>query len=137
MRRRRVLALLTIVLASCVSAGPPAIRLGAECAACGMPIEDLRFACERPLGRQWRAYDSIECLVRDGGASGPAWLADYDRSTLAAAESLWVVKGDFPSPMGGGLAAFRDRTAADEVAARTDGRVGRLAEIAGASGAAR
>ena len=129
--------LIAILLAACAPAGPPAIRPGAECAACGMAIEDLRFACERRVDGVWRAYDAIECLVRDGGASDQAWLADYDQRTLAPAESLWVVRGDFPSPMGGGLAAFRDRAAADDIAARTRGRVGRLAEVAAQEGAPR
>ena len=94
-----------------------------------MTMGDLRFACESGGTGGWRQYDSIECLVSDG-PRGPIWLADYDTRTLAPSESLWVVKGDFPSPMGGGLAAFRDRAAADDIASRTHGRVGRLGEVA-------
>jgi hypothetical protein len=94
-----------------------------------MTIQDLRFACEQQAAGRYRFYDSIECLLRDrrAGPAGPAWLADYDQSALHAADSMWVVKGDFPSPMGGGYAAFLDRGAADEVAARSTGRVARLA----------
>jgi len=101
-----------------------------------MEVQDLRFACERAVGRTWRAYDSIECLLRDAtsrpGAAGGvpgisgAWLADYDSRTLHAADSLWVVRGEFASPMGGGFAAFLDLAAADSVAAATRGRVDRL-----------
>ncbi len=105
--------------------GPPPIALGSSCAACGMSIGDLRFACERQVGESWHVYDSIECLVREEG--GPAFLADYDTRTLHTADSMWVVHGSFPSPMGGGLAAFMARASADDVAARTDGRVDRLA----------
>ena len=121
-----------IALAGCASrVGPPPIARGAECVACGMRIEDLRFACERPVEGGWRAYDSIECLIRDaGGVLAGAVLADYDSESLHAADSLWVVRGDFPSPMGGGLAAFLDRAAADEIASRTAGRVDRLGAIA-------
>jgi nitrous oxide reductase accessory protein NosL len=90
-----------------------------------MAIEDLRFACERGGPSGWRQYDSIECLVRDPGP-GAVWLADYDSRALSPAESVWVVHGDFPSPMGAGLAAFRDRVAAADIAARTRGRVARL-----------
>ena len=78
---------------------------------------------------QRRRYDAIECLLRDG-VTTRAWLMDYDGVTLHAAESLWVVKGSFPSPMGGGLAAFLSRDAADRVAAQTSGHVGRLDAIA-------
>ena len=117
------------------SGGPPPIAFGAPCVTCGMEIQDLRFACERMAGGGWRVYDAIECLMRDAGTAsaapppgtGNAWLADYDTQALHAADSLWVVRGAFPSPMGGGFAAFRDRAAADSVAAMTSGRVDRLA----------
>ena len=128
--RRALIASALVALSAChPSARPPAIQVGRECVRCGMSIEDLRFACERQVERGWRQYDSIECLKSDGG-NGPAWLADYDSRTLAPAESVWVVEGEFPSPMGGGLAAFRDRAAAEEIASRTQGRVERLAAVA-------
>lgn len=111
-------------------AGPPPIGLGASCAGCGMATQDLRFACERDAGDRWRVYDSIECLLRDVGPGEAAWLADYDSRTLHRSDSMWVVHGSFPSPMGGGYAAFLDRAAADEIAAESHGRVGRLAEFA-------
>jgi len=134
-RRSRGTWLLIVALlpgAGCTkSGGPPPIAAGTPCAACGMEVQDLRFACERRAGRGWRVYDAIECLARDAGSAaggtGNAWLADYDSRTLHAADSLWVVRGAFASPMGGGLAAFRDRAAADSVAAMTSGRVERLA----------
>ena len=131
-----VIALLGGALASPGCArrtGPPPIADGATCAACGMTAGDRRFACERETAKGWRVYDSIECLIRDG--ADRAWLADYDTKSLHAAESLWVVKGSFPSPMGGGFAAFADRATADTIAARTAGRVDRLAAFA--AGAAR
>jgi hypothetical protein len=105
-----------------------------------MEVRDLRFACERDAGKRWRVYDSIECLIRDAaaapaapvaGAIGPrpdaVWLSDYDHQALHASDSLWVVRGEFASPMGGGFAAFLDLAAADSIAAATRGRVDRLA----------
>ena len=132
-RRRTWLPIAALVLgAGCAgSSGPPPIATGTPCAACGMEVQDLRFACERKADHGWRVYDAIECLTRDAGSTaggtGNAWLADYDSRTLHAADSLWVVRGAFASPMGGGLAAFRDRAAADSVAVMTSGRVDRLA----------
>lgn len=134
MRESRRLACVVLSVAAlvgaCAPAGPPPIRTGAECAACGMPIEDLRFACTRrdPGARKspWRVYDSIECLAREwkpGNAVRDAYAADYDQARLHRADSLWVVKGSFPSPMGGGLAAFLDRDAARAVADQTRGVV--------------
>ena len=95
-----------------------------------MPVGDRRYACERPVAGHWRVYDSIECLLRDSTAGGTAYLSDYDRGTLHAADSIWVVRADMPSPMGGGYAAFLDRSAAEEVAIARSGRVARLVDWA-------
>ena len=97
-----------------------------------MEVRDLRFACERREGRAWRRFDAIECLLHDapGAPGAEAWLTDYDAITLHAGDSMWVVQGSFPSPMGGGYAAFLRRDDADRVATLTHGRVGRLAAIA-------
>ncbi len=129
-----LIAALLLGMGCATSGGPPSIAIGTPCAACGMEVQDLRFACERKAGGAWRVYDAIECLVRDAGdtaspppGTGDAWLADYDTQMLHTADSVWVVRGAFPSPMGGGLAAFRDRAAADSVAVMTTGRVDRLA----------
>lgn len=132
-RRRGVRSVFAAILmcAGCArSSGPPAIAPGTPCAACGMEARDLRFACERKAGGDWRVYDAIECLIRDASSApstADTWLSDYDTQTLHAADSVWVVRGAFPSPMGGGLAAFRGRAAADSIAAVTSGSVGQLA----------
>ena len=126
MRKRSfVLALLWVVAGCARNAGPPAIELGVECATCGMEVSDLRFACERSTAQGWRVYDSIECLLRDD-AAGESVLADYDAKSLHLSDDLWVIHGSFPSPMGGGYAAFVSRATADSVAARTTSVVGRL-----------
>ena len=67
-------------------------------------------------------HDAATTLVQSVGAYG---------KTLHAADSMWVVRGSFPSPMGGGYAAFLERASADDVAARTSGRVARLASFTG------
>ncbi len=122
------LALALATLAGCAAtSGPPPIARGAACARCGMKVEDPRWACERQVGGTWRVYDAIECLLGDSAAAGPAYLTDWDGGRLHAADSLWVVRGDLPSPMGGGYAAFLDRASADDVAGARHGRVARLA----------
>lgn len=112
----------------------PESVVGGPCDACAMPIDDARFACERRSPEGWRLYDSIECLIQDGGSAAAfgSWLADHETRTLHRSDSMWVVKGGFQSPMGGGLAAFLSRASADTLAAATGGRVARLAEIAAA-----
>lgn len=132
-----VVAALALWNAGCARpAGPPTIALGTPCVACGMEVQDLRFACARGVDKRWRVYDSIECLLRDLG-TGPSegvYLADYDHQALHAVDSLWVVRGDFASPMGGGFAAFLDLAATDSIAAATRGRVDRLAAFMAAPG---
>jgi nitrous oxide reductase accessory protein NosL len=117
---------------------PPAIARGAECVSCGMQVGDPRWACERRVNGKWRVYDSIECLLSDKDGTGPAWLTDWDHRTLHAADSLWIVHGDLPGPMGGGYAAFLERESAEEVAAARHGHVIRFADaVSAARGAAR
>ena len=139
MREPRIVPALAIVaalaLAGCgASDRPPRLSSGLRCEACGMDLGDLRFASSRRAGGGWQSYDSIECLVRDAAAKpgGAVWLPDYDQAALHPADSMWVVKGSFPTPMGGGLAAFLDRATADSVAALTNGRVDRFDAIAAA-----
>jgi nitrous oxide reductase accessory protein NosL len=129
----RLEALATLLLAGCArSAGPPPIAAGTECAACAMEASSPRFACERQVDKSWRVYDSIECLMGDAGpaVASTIWLPDYDERALHRADSLWIVKGDLATPMGGGLVAFRSRAAADSVAASSHGRVGRWTDFA-------
>ena len=129
------LAILTAMLAGCARpAGPPPIAAGTECATCAMEASSPRFACERQVGKSWRVYDSIECLMRDAGpaVATTMWLPDYDERALHRADSLWIVKGDLATPMAGGLVAFRSRAAADSVAASSHGRVGRWTDLASA-----
>jgi nitrous oxide reductase accessory protein NosL len=134
---RRFGALAALLLAGCSrSAGPPPIAAGTECAACGMEASSPRFACERQADESWRVYDSIECLMGDAGpaVASTIWLPDYDERALHRADSLWIVKGDLATPMGGGLVAFRSRAAADSVAAASHGRVGRWTDFAAGTG---
>jgi hypothetical protein len=90
-----------------------------------MSIEDLRFACEDEREGRYRFFDAIECLLTASPRAERAWLADYDTRTLHAADSLWIVQAEMPTPMGGGLAAFLDHDAAAEVAVVRHGRVAR------------
>jgi len=127
--RNALLVLLLLGAGAGCASGPPPIATGTPCAHCGMAVAQLRFACERKGDAGWRTYDAIECLLADDGADAPAWLTDYDSGALHPADSTWVVRGSFPSPMGGGYAAFVERSAADEIAARTKGTVARLAQF--------
>ena len=125
------LVLVLVVTAGCSrEPGPPRIEIGEPCATCGMAVQEIRFAGLLRDEDGDHQYDSIECLVKDvAGREARVYLVDYDRGTLHAAESVWIVKGDFPTPMGGGLAAFASIEGAREVADRTNGRIMQLADL--------
>lgn len=126
-----VLAFVFVAAAGCSrEPGPPRIEIGEPCATCGMAVQEIRFAGLLRDEDGDRQYDSIECLVKDiAGREVRAYLVDYDRGALHAAESVWIVKGDFPTPMGGGLAAFASMEGAREVADQTHGRIMRLSDL--------
>ena len=117
----------------CDLGAAPRVHIGAPCAACGMSIRDTHFACVRGSRGHYRQFDSIECLLRDGPArpGESIFLPDYDKAQLCLADTVWVVQGSFPTPMGGGFAAFGTEASARDVGARTNGRVGRLQEFVG------
>lgn len=124
--------LAAMLVSGCASEdGPPRIEAGTRCEACGMEARDLRWAAARRAGGRVQVYDSIECAVKDGAASGTTsesalYLTDFPTAALHRFDSLWVVRADLPSPMGGGFAAFLDRATAERVALDRGGRVGRL-----------
>lgn len=126
-----LLALLGMLLAGCGGGSEPevALRYAEEsCAACGMRVTAPRFAslAITPTGER-RAYDSIECAVRDLRVSDPTlvgriYLPDHDDAGhLHPWNEMFVVRADFPSPMGGGYAAFADR---ERAAAQAESRGG-------------
>lgn len=125
------LAAATAGCAGSADAGPPRVAAGTPCETCGMEVRDLRYACAARAGGRAHVYDSIECAMRGvaGEEGASVWLADYPTSGLHAADSLWVVRAEIPSPMGGGYAAFLDRGEADRVSAARGGLTGRLREF--------
>ncbi|MFN2370794.1 MAG: hypothetical protein ABR506_06515 [Candidatus Krumholzibacteriia bacterium] len=117
--------------------GPPDLSdADLRCTACGMAVTDPKFAAAiRTTGGGVEAYDSIECLVGDlrtrTGERAPAgiWLSDLPSGELHPAAAMTVVLADFPSPMGGGYAAFLSAETAAAEAARRGGVAGPLAEF--------
>jgi nitrous oxide reductase accessory protein NosL len=122
-----------LALAGCsAEVAPPLIRTGTPCASCGMGVEDLHFACERAAGGEWRVYDAIGCMMRDAPGASPRdlYLPDHERYHLHRADSMWVVQGEFQTPMPGSFAAFFGRAEADSFAAAHRGVVGSYVEFA-------
>jgi hypothetical protein len=135
---RSLLAALSIaLLAGCAgkdAAGPPPLAVGTDaCAACGMIVKDPHYAgAAREEGRVL-AYDAIECLVRarrqaGGTVSDAIWVADHTTGVLHPQSAVTIVQGGYPSPMGGGFAAFLDPERGRAEAASRGGAAGTLAD---------
>jgi hypothetical protein len=131
-----VLAVFAISCGSDSREAPPSIAAGETvCASCGMTVRDLQYAAAVRESGTVRAFDAIECLLRDlrsRGGTVPAdtWLADFSSKTLHRAATMTVVAAGYPSPMGGGYAAYQDGAEAQAAAASRGGVAGSLEDFA-------
>jgi copper chaperone NosL len=130
-RREAIRLLATLPLAAallpvvgCRAEGPRAIRVGEEeCAHCRMRISQEAFAAQlrSDRGRTW-VFDSIECMV--GWAQEAVelpeervagwWVTDFEApgTWLEAARAVYLRSEHLRSPMGLGLSAYADASAA-------------------------
>jgi hypothetical protein len=112
----------------------PSIDMGkAQCETCGMTVNDARFAVLAEDGSAQHVYDSIECFLKGRRESGETsaegvWIMDFETQTLHPGAAVTIVKGDFPSPMGGGYAAFADASQAHAQAEAHGGQLGTLTQ---------
>jgi len=117
------------------SEGPPRLTAGEDvCAECGMTLGDLHYAAAMREGDRVLIYDSIECLARarrkaGGTVSDRIWMADFETVELHPQSAMTVVQAGYPSPMGGGFAAFADPAQARSEAAAKGGVTGTLADV--------
>lgn len=132
---RRVLRVVAaLLLVACSSGDPndaPQVELGrAECVECRMNVEDARYmAAVRTADGATEAFDSVECVIKRlrRDASGTVWLTDFESpGTWVQATDATVVRAGFPSPMGGGYAAFANPERAQGIAAERGGVAGSL-----------
>ncbi|HRN18186.1 MAG: nitrous oxide reductase accessory protein NosL [Trueperaceae bacterium] len=114
-----------------VGAAPRETNYGVDvCPYCNMTIVDLRFTAQvvTPTGLVLN-YDAIECLADHLAGHGPVpplveevYVADRQASTreaavlLPAAEAVLLHHPRLRTPMGGGLAAFTSKEAAEAFA---------------------
>jgi copper chaperone NosL len=126
-----ILAVAASVACGVKADGPPVIQVDrTACSHCGMLVsEPVYAAAYRAPDSDPRVFDDIRCLLEAAHKEPHAdalrfWFHD-------AATAAWVGGGDvvfvssptLRTPMGGGLIAYRDRTAAREAAARHHGSV--------------
>ncbi len=110
---------------------PPNIAYGRDmCDACGMIISEARFAAATVLvdGKTLKFDDAGEMFTYH--AKNPqlqvrAWFVhDYNtQNWIPGATAFYVVAKDIKSPMGTGVAAFADKSAAETFAAKYNVKV--------------
>jgi copper chaperone NosL len=110
--------------------GPPEIHVDrTACSHCGMLVsEPVYAAAYRSPGSDPRVFDDIRCLLQAAQKEPRAdalrfWFHDADTAVwIDGKEAAFVGAPALRTPMGGGLIAYRDRTAARDGAARHQGR---------------
>lgn len=131
----------SFLLGSCASASgepqPPNIAYGRDmCDACGMIISEAKFAAATVLadGKTLKFDDAGEMFTYH--AKHPelqvrAWFVhDYNTQNWINGQSaFYVVAKDIKSPMGTGVAALADKSAAESLAARLNVKVMTFDEI--------
>lgn len=135
---RLLFLIILVVLAACGGPATPApvkIRFGeTTCAECGMIINQAKyassFAYEESAGRfQSLAFDDIGDMLAHMHARPElipvgVWVHDYNSEEWIDAEAAFFVESNaIKSPMGHGLAAFADKSAAEQFAAEVEGQV--------------
>jgi copper chaperone NosL len=138
MNRLPMLSAMVMLTAACgVRAdGPPEIVVDrTPCSHCGMLIsEPIYAAAYRATGSVARVFDDIGCLrdaARAEAGSVVYWFHDAaDGGWIDGPQASFVTSPDIRTPMGGGLIAYRNPSAAEHWAARHRGRVVRsLADL--------
>ena len=111
--------------------GPPEMQVDrTACSHCGMLVSEPAYAgAYRAAGAEPRVFDDIRCLLEAARKEPSAdqirfWFHDAASGVwIDAKEAVFVASPTLRTPMGGGLIAYRDRSAAREAAARHQGRV--------------
>ncbi len=100
-----------------------------NCTACGMTIEDPKFACEYITGKgKCYKFDDVSCLFHYLHKQNIAdstllkiYVADYETpdSLIDIKHAALVLGQDIKSPMNGGVAAFKNSAHAAAFAKQT------------------
>lgn len=129
---RFVIVAFALLAAACGAnaAGPPDIVVDrTTCHHCGMFVSEPAIAAAyQAEGQEPRVFDEIGCMVealrRETASPITVWVQDAaGDGWLNADEALFVAASRIRTPMGGGVLAFADATAANKAAAAHDGRV--------------
>jgi len=130
-------ALLLLALACQADQRPQAIEAHDACASCRMAISQPQYAGQI-VDKEGNAYkfDDIGCMLRYlNNHTFPQrrlYVMDYvNRQWLEAGSAVFVRSEAIRGPMNGGLAAFRDQSAAQQFLKNSSGQMISFAELIG------
>jgi len=130
---RGILLAILLATAACGHEKPKPVEIdaGEMCASCKMAISQKKYAAEF-IDKDGAAikFDDIGCMIRfikehEVKINVEAYfVVDYTtHSWLDARSATYVRSSALPSPMGSGLAAFKDRPEAEAFAVKYHGRL--------------
>jgi copper chaperone NosL len=141
--RSAVLALVLLAASGCAARpdGPPEIVVDTSaCSHCGMLISERIYAAAyRVPGSEGRVFDDIGCLIaaarKERTGNARFWFHDGNGTVIEGDAAVFVASPNIKSPMGGGLLAYRDESAAGAAATQYHGEVVRsLADLLNRTG---
>lgn len=138
--RSNLLLILLLLLVGCQKEAnltePPEIIYGQDvCAECSMIINEARFAASYvTTAGDVRLFDDIGGMLAHDAKMGEAvhiyWVHDYETEAwLNAAKATFVLDRGTNTPMGWGVIAFANETAAEAHATKYNGVVTSLAAL--------
>lgn len=124
-------AFLLLILASCNVEPEPINYNYDECTYCKMKISDTRFGAEMVTSKgKIHKYDSAECLVRtyiENEKKDYAFIlvTDYSQpnNLIDASTVTFLISKNQPSPMGGNLSVYEDKTLAESILSEKEGKL--------------
>jgi len=121
-----VTVLILFTMQSCAG-GPQPIKYGRDaCDFCKMTIMQRKFANEwvTDKGKVFR-FDDVHCLFsfrKNNKSNGTVYMNDFTakKELVKAGEMFFVMSDEIKAPMGGHIAAFADKSSAEEFARRNN-----------------
>jgi copper chaperone NosL len=130
--------IITFLAAGCGAPTSRPIQVNRDvCANCKMTISDLRFSAEA-VSKTNKVYtfDDVQCLLFYAQQNSKLletlfFVADFEQQTvlLKAQDAWYVTGGKLSSPMGGNMAAFREKMKAEKFSAEQGGSVSSWGQI--------
>lgn len=124
--------LLGVQFAACGQPGSRPIQVNRDaCTHCKMSISDLKYSAEAVnKNNKVFVFDDIKCLLQyikqdQKLDESLFFIADFNNETafIPAKQAWYVSGGKLSSPMGGNIAAFKEKSVAEKFAAQQGGNV--------------